>query len=243
MVVTGDTTKRARALAGHVSRMCLSVAAREAPAGATRARRGRRALASPGVVDGFGLSAVHRKLEGERERGLREPPMEAQQPAAAPAPAMSWSDLANWNVAPDDLPPPPPPPPKGSRGASAVPQLGGEDCMDPACADPMCAPLAKRVKGQPRASEMDATKARLQEAMLGMAKDNKADEIRELCSKGELDAAYGNSIGQTALHIAGIWNAVEAGEVLLDHGALIDAKNDLSGATRACLPDVCPLLV
>lgn len=169
--------------------------------------------------------------------------MDSQQPAAAPAPAMSWSDLANWNAAPDDLAPPPPPPPNTSRGASAVPQLGGVDCMDPACADPMCAPLQRRVKGQPRASEMDATKARLQEAMLGMAKDNKADDIRELCSKGGLDAAYGNSIGQTALHIAGIWNAVEAGEALLDHGALIDAKNDLSGATRARLRAARPLLV
>ena len=99
------------------------------------------------------------------------------------------------------------------------------------------------MKRQARASDMDATRARLQEAMLGMAKDNKADEIRELCSKGGLDAAYGNSIGQTALHIAGIWNAVEAGEVLLDHGALIDAQNDLSGATRARLPAAGPLLV
>ena len=144
---------------------------------------------------------------------------------------MAWSDIANWDQ-PPDLPPPPPP----SLRAGPMRPLGGEDCMDPACADPMCAPLRKRVKGQPRASELDASKARLQEAMLGMAKDNQAAEIRKLCTEGGLNAAYGNSIGQTALHIAAIWNAVEAGEALLDHGALIDAKNDLSGATRACLP-------
>eukprot|EP01043_Picozoa_sp_COSAG02_P025976 COSAG02_NODE_1481_length_12389_cov_15.643857_3_plen_195_part_00 len=143
----------------------------------------------------------------------------------APAP-MSWSDIANWDKAPD-LPPPPPPSQRGGAG----PQFDSDECMDPACVDPMCAPLQKRVEGQPRAADMGAETVRLQEAMLGLAKDNKADEIRQLCSKG-LSAAYGNSIGQTALHIAGIWNAVEAGEALLDHGALIDAKNDLSGATR-----------
>ena len=38
-------------------------------------------------------------------------------------------------------------------------------------------------------------------------------------------------IGQTALHIAGIWNAVEAGEVLIDLGADVNARNDMSGAT------------
>lgn len=47
-------------------------------------------------------------------------------------------------------------------------------------------------------------------------------------------ACYGRrllQIGQTALHIAGIWNSVEAGEVLLQLGADLDARNDLSGAT------------
>ena len=153
---------------------------------------------------------------------------------ASPAPApMSWSDIANWDKAPDGVPPPPPP--AAGRLAAAGPQFDSDECADPACVDPMCAPMQKRMKGQPRASEMDATKPRLQEAMLGLAKDNKADEIRQLCSKG-LDAAYGNSIGQTALHIASIWNAVEAAEALLDHGAVIDAQNDLSGATRAHPP-------
>lgn len=38
-------------------------------------------------------------------------------------------------------------------------------------------------------------------------------------------------IGQTALHVAGIWNAVEAGEVLIELGAEVDARNDMSGAT------------
>ena len=149
--------------------------------------------------------------------------MEAQ-PAPAP---MSWSDIANWDKPPDR----PPPPPAKERGG-AGPQFDSAECEDPACADPMCAPLKRRVDGQPRAADMDPTQARLQESMLGLAKDNEAEKIRKLCSQG-LSAAYGNTIGQTALHIAGIWNAVEAGEALLDHGALINAKNDLSGATRA----------
>lgn len=149
--------------------------------------------------------------------------MEQQRPEP-----MAWSEIANWDKAPDA-----PPPPALSQRGGPVPQFDSEECMDPACVDPMCAPMRKRMKSQPRGSEMSPTQARLQEAMLGLAKDNKAEEIRKLC-EGGLSAAYGNSIGQTALHIAGIWNAVEAGEALLDHGALIDAKNDLSGATRTC---------
>ena len=48
-----------------------------------------------------------------------------------------------------------------------------------------------------------------------MAKDNRHAEIRQLCEQHGLTADYGNGIGQTALHIAGIWNSVEAGEALL----------------------------
>ena len=71
-----------------------------------------------------------------------------------------------------------------------------------------------------------------QEAMMGMAKDNRADEIRHRLVEHGLTARYRNSIGQTALHVAAIWNATEAAEVLLEHGAKIDATNDMSGATR-----------
>jgi hypothetical protein len=157
-------------------------------------------------------------------------------------PPMSWGAIANWDAPPDAPPPPAPAEPMLATVRGAAPAPFDEDCADPNCADPMCAPLRKRVKGQPRASEMAPDKVRMQEAMLGMAKDNRADEIRKLCSEQGLSAAYGNSIGQTALHIAAIWNAVESGEVLLEHGALINAKNDLSGATREPLTPPAALL-
>ena len=33
------------------------------------------------------------------------------------------------------------------------------------------------------------------------------------------------------MHVAGIWNAVETGEVLIELGADVNARNDMSGAT------------
>jgi ankyrin repeat protein len=73
---------------------------------------------------------------------------------------------------------------------------------------------------------------RLQESLLGLARDNKAAEIHALIAAHGLGVTYGNEIGQTALHIAGVWGAVEAGEALLDHGAEINAQNELDGSTR-----------
>ena len=142
--------------------------------------------------------------------------------------SMSWEGLKNWDTEPAGAPPPPPPKPLAKRvPANVGPPADG--CADPGCRDPTCAPLQRRGDG-PRAEDLSQDRVRLQNAMLGLAKDNKAEEIARLCEAG-LAATYGNSIGQTALHIAGIWNSVEAGEVLLDHGAKIDAQNDLSGMT------------
>ena len=87
-----------------------------------------------------------------------------------------------------------------------------------------------------KCTEVEGKQQQLQEGLLGMAKDNKHAEIRQLCEQHGLTADYGNGIGQTALHIAGIWNSVEAGEALLDHGAKINAQNDLDGSTRAFRP-------
>ena len=154
--------------------------------------------------------------------------MAAEAAAAAPGemePPRSWDSIRNWDKAPDH----PPPPAGRARGPLPLP----EDCADPNCADPLCGPMRKRMKEQPRADDMsDPGVVQLQEAMLSMAKDNRADEIRQMCVQHGLTARYGNSIGQTALHIAGVWNATEAAEALLEHGAQIDATNDLSGATR-----------
>ena len=59
--------------------------------------------------------------------------------------------------------------------------------------DPMCGPMERMSEG-PRPADLDPDKNRLQQAVLGLAKDNKADEIRELITSQGLSAAYGNQV-------------------------------------------------
>ncbi|KXZ54426.1 hypothetical protein GPECTOR_5g8 [Gonium pectorale] len=61
-------------------------------------------------------------------------------------------------------------------------------------------------------------------AILGLARDNKPDEIRRLVEGGvEVDLA--NEFGQTALHVAALWGNVEAVQALLDLGADASVPN------------------
>ena len=151
-------------------------------------------------------------------------------------PATSWDSLRNWDTAPEGAPPPAPPqPPKPPAtksatnnkrvGAQAV--MGGaeEVCTDPNCTDPNCMPFLGTLKRRERArfDKVNEEKARLefklqsslQKSMMKMAKEDKAEEIMQLCEQG-LSASYASSIGQTPLHVAGIWNSVEAAEVRED---------------------------
>ena len=166
--------------------------------------------------------------DNEAEDGFSPAPAPA--PAAAKSPSMSWDQIREWDAPPDA--PPPPPPPRAVAKRQRLPPVGpaADGCADPSCADPSCAPLQRRAGTGPRAADLPAEQARLQENVLGLAKDNKAAAIRALVAAHGLSAAYGNSIGQTALHVAAIWNATDAGAVLIELGADVNAKNDLTGA-------------
>ena len=105
----------------------------------------------------------------------------------------SWSTIANWDAAPSD-----PPPPARKPGVPQAVGLQPAECADPACMDPMCGPM-ERMSAGPRPADLDPDKNRLQQAVLGLAKDNKADEIRELITSQGLSAAYGNQVRRPAL--------------------------------------------
>jgi len=66
--------------------------------------------------------------------------------------------------------------------------------------------------------------------ILALARDNDAPSIRELCRLG-CPPSFPNGVGQTALHIAGIWGSIEAVKVLLECRANPNAANSLRGST------------
>lgn len=66
--------------------------------------------------------------------------------------------------------------------------------------------------------------------ILALARDNDAATIRELCRLG-CPPSFPNGVGQTALHIGGIWGSIEAVKVLLECRANPNAPNTLRGST------------
>ena len=69
----------------------------------------------------------------------------------------------------------------------------------------------------------------ISETMMQAAAKGDVKKVRAQLATGERPSA-GNPIGQTALHIAAIWNHAEVGEVLIEAGADINARNKY-GAT------------
>lgn len=82
-----------------------------------------------------------------------------------------------------------------------------------------------------RQDSIPPQQASLQNMLLRLAKDNDAESIRTLVEQHQLTANFGNSMGQTALHVAAIWNSTAAGTALIDLGADVNARNDLGGGT------------
>ena len=60
-------------------------------------------------------------------------------------------------------------------------------------------------------------------------KDNLCDCEAKLAMGADPNSA--NKMGQTALHVAAIWESMSVGAKLIEVGANINARNDLSGAT------------
>mmetsp|Transcript_36067 Transcript_36067/g.57671 ORF Transcript_36067/g.57671 Transcript_36067/m.57671 type:complete len:535 (-) Transcript_36067:57-1661(-) len=65
--------------------------------------------------------------------------------------------------------------------------------------------------------------------ILSLARDNDDASIREICRLG-CPPSYANKVGQTALHIGGIWGSVEAVKALLECKADPNAQNSLRGS-------------
>lgn len=67
-------------------------------------------------------------------------------------------------------------------------------------------------------------------AILSKAQQNDGPGIQALLDGGA-DPSMGNSVGQTALHVAVLWGNADACRVLIDGGAALDATNSLTGGT------------
>mmetsp|Transcript_86211 Transcript_86211/g.257357 ORF Transcript_86211/g.257357 Transcript_86211/m.257357 type:complete len:540 (-) Transcript_86211:144-1763(-) len=73
------------------------------------------------------------------------------------------------------------------------------------------------------------------DSILSCARDNDAASISQLVAMG-CPPSFGNRMGQTALHIGGIWGSIEAVKVLLEARANPNAQNQLRGSSplHAC---------
>ena len=67
--------------------------------------------------------------------------------------------------------------------------------------------------------------------LLSYAQQNKPDEIQRLLDAGGLDASAGNSVGQTALHVACLWGNAEAAICLINNNANVNKTNSLTGGS------------
>ena len=67
--------------------------------------------------------------------------------------------------------------------------------------------------------------------LLSYAQQNKPDEIQRLLDAGGLDASAGNSVGQTALHVACLWGNAEAAICLISNNANVNKTNSLTGGS------------
>jgi hypothetical protein len=131
-------------------------------------------------------------IEGDALDAIMDPTI-----GAATVPASSWARIRNWDAAPSAPPPPTPSLLKNSvlkRRANAPAGPQPPECDDPGCRDPMCGPMERRGTG-PRSSDLSRDKDQLQRMVLGLAKDNRAEDIRRLITTHELSANFGNQVG------------------------------------------------
>jgi len=68
--------------------------------------------------------------------------------------------------------------------------------------------------------------------LLGFAQQNKPEEIQRVLDETPgMDPSTGNSVGQTALHVACLWGNLAAADCLIKNNADVNKTNDLTGGT------------
>lgn len=67
--------------------------------------------------------------------------------------------------------------------------------------------------------------------LLSYAQQNKPEEITRILAEAGVDPSEGNSVGQTALHVACLWGNFEAAACLVAAGADVNKANKLTGGT------------
>ena len=77
---------------------------------------------------------------------------------------------------------------------------------------------------------MSAARKEQSAQLLSATQQNNAAKVQALIDSG-IPVSFANSVGQTALHIAALWGNAEACATLLENGAALNARNELSGAT------------
>lgn len=82
-----------------------------------------------------------------------------------------------------------------------------------------------------RDTDLPPERVSAHKVLLQMAKNNDGLAIRAHIAEYAVSPTYGNSIGQTPLHVAAVWNSTIAGAALIDHNANVNARNDMGAAT------------
>lgn len=67
--------------------------------------------------------------------------------------------------------------------------------------------------------------------ILSASRQNQHERVRGMIEVGGVPASHGNALGQTSLHICAMWGSLDCMEVLIEHGADVNAANMLNGDT------------
>ena len=150
------------------------------------------------------------------------------------------SEMDVWKSrAPNAPPPSPPPPPTSFSSLSLRPPIfdsgggcgaGCGCCSDSAIGSRRLPPGEKRYRGGPSVASSSSSVVVNDVSILGLAlKDDHLTLIAKLKNGSSPNSC--NQMGQSALHIAALWNAVKCGTLLIQFKANVNALNGISAST------------
>ena len=67
--------------------------------------------------------------------------------------------------------------------------------------------------------------------ILSASRQNQHERVRGMIEIGNIPASHSNALGQSSLHICAMWGSLDCMEVLIEHGADVNAANMLNGDT------------